>query len=191
LGQIDKAAIVWTIAIVAVGAGFAGFGLQNQGTIVNNSYNDITDDELEFQKSLEDYQGDTTKSTDIKTDLEKVQKMVSSAVNLYDKVGKDSFESFNSGSDYHDGGLYIFVFRSSDSIMVAHGASQSIIGKPVDVILDINGESIGKMVHEKATIEGAWVEYLWTDPVDNKIHPKETWVVIHDGYIFGTGLYLP
>ena len=96
MGQIDKAAIVWTIAIVAVGAGFAGFGLQNQGTIVNNSYNDITDGELEFQKSLEDYQGDTTKSTDIKTDLEKAQKMVSSAVNLYDKVGKDSFESFNS-----------------------------------------------------------------------------------------------
>ena len=61
MGQIDKAAIVWTIAIVAVGAGFAGFGLQNQDTIANNSYKDITNDELEFQKSLEDYQGDTTK----------------------------------------------------------------------------------------------------------------------------------
>ena len=35
MGQIDKAAIVWTIAIVIVGAGFAGFGLQNQGSGVS------------------------------------------------------------------------------------------------------------------------------------------------------------
>ena len=191
MGQIDKAAIAWTIAIVAVGAGFAGYGLQNQDISANNTFIDTTRDEIEFRESLEDYQENIITSTTIKTHLENAQKMVSSAIILYDKIGKDSFESFNSGSDFHDGELYMFVFRSSDSIMVAHGASESIIGKPVDDILDINGNSIGKMVHEKATREGAWVEYLWTDPVDKKIHPKETWVVIHDGYIFGSGLYLP
>jgi plastocyanin len=120
---------------------------------------------------------------------EKVKTMVSNAITLYDKIGTASFESFNSGSDFHDGNLYVFVFRDSDTIMVSHGASESMIGKPVNKILDVNGDSIGKMIHEKATAEGAWVKYLWTDPLDQKIYPKNSWVIVHDGYIFGSGSY--
>jgi len=191
MAQIDNAAIAWTIAIVIVGAGFAGYGLQNQGTTANTNYIDNTREEIEFQKSLEDYKDDKIKSTTTKMQLEKVQKMVSKAINLYDKIGTNAFESFNSGADFHDGELYVFVFRNSDSIMVAHGTSSVTIGTSVDDIVDVKGKSIGKMIHEHATKDGSWVEFLWIDPVDQKIHPKETWVVLHDGYIFGSGTYLP
>ncbi len=115
--------------------------------------------------------------------------MVLDAIDLYDEIGTDSFESFNSSPDFHKSDLYMFVFRDYDSIMVAHGANMDLIGKSVDKILDIYGESIGKMIHQKATKEGVWVEYLWEDPVDKKVHPKNVWVVKHDGYIFGTGSY--
>ncbi|MBM2819238.1 MAG: blue (type1) copper protein [Nitrosarchaeum sp.] len=121
---------------------------------------------------------------------EKIKTMVSNAITLYDKIGEASFESFNSNPDFRDGNLYVFVFRDSDTIMVSHGASESMIGKPVNEILDVNGDSIGKMIHEKATEEGVWVEYLWEDPVDQKIYPKTSWVIIHDGYIFGSGSYV-
>ncbi len=45
--QIDKAAIAWSIAIVALGVGFAGFESQSQGTISNTDYID-TISEVEF-----------------------------------------------------------------------------------------------------------------------------------------------
>jgi plastocyanin len=126
--------------------------------------------------------------TDYTSD-EEVKAMVLDAIDLYDEIGTDSFESFNSSPDFHKSDLYMFVFRDSDSIMVAHGANMDLIGKSVDKILDIYGESIGKMIHQKATKEGVWVEYLWEDPIDKKVHPKTVWVVKHDGYIFGTGSY--
>ncbi len=120
---------------------------------------------------------------------EEIKAMVTDAIALYDEIGTDSFESFNSSPDFHKSDLYMFVFRDSDSIMVAHGANMELIGESVDKILDIYGESIGKMVHDKATKEGAWIEYLWWDPTDNETHPKIVWAVKHDGYIFGTGSY--
>ena len=45
--QIDKAAIAWSIAIVALGVGFAGFESQSQGTLSNTDYID-TISEVEF-----------------------------------------------------------------------------------------------------------------------------------------------
>jgi|GEM_PF-5324441 len=45
--QIDKAAIAWSIAIVALGVGFAGFESQSQGAISNIDYID-TISEVEF-----------------------------------------------------------------------------------------------------------------------------------------------
>ena len=120
---------------------------------------------------------------------ENVKTMVSNAITLYDEIGTDSFESFNSSPDFHKGDLYLFVFQDSDSMMVAHGANMDMIGKPVNEILDIHGDSIGKMIHEKATEDGVLVEYLWENPVDQKIYPKNSWVIIHDGYIFGSGTY--
>ena len=45
--QIDKAAIAWSITIVALGVGFAGFESQSQGTISNTDYID-TISEVEF-----------------------------------------------------------------------------------------------------------------------------------------------
>jgi len=47
--QIDKAAIAWSIAIVALGVGFAGFESQSQGTISNTDYIDsISEVEFDF-----------------------------------------------------------------------------------------------------------------------------------------------
>jgi plastocyanin len=119
----------------------------------------------------------------------KVKAMVSDAIALYDKTGEASFESFNSAPEFHDGDLYVFVFKDSDTVMVAHGANKDMIGKPVNEILDVNGDSIGKMIHETATADGVWVKYLWENPVDQKIYPKNSWVIKHDGYVFGSGSY--
>jgi len=119
----------------------------------------------------------------------KVKSMVLDAIALYDKMGDASFESFNSAPEFHDGNLYVFVFTDSDTMMMAHGANKDMIGKPVNELLDVNGDSIGKMIHEAATPDGAWIKYLWENPSDHKIYPKNSWVIKHDGYVFGSGSY--
>jgi len=51
LGQIDQAAIVWSIAIVALGVGFAGFESQSEETISNTDYID-TISEVKFDFTI-------------------------------------------------------------------------------------------------------------------------------------------
>ncbi len=51
MGQIDRAAIVWSVAIVALGVGFAGFESQSQGTISNTDYID-TISEVKFDLTV-------------------------------------------------------------------------------------------------------------------------------------------
>jgi len=41
-----------------------------------------------------------------------------------------------------------------------------------------------------ATPEGAWVDYFRVNPQSGKDEPKSSWVVLHDGYIFGCGVYI-
>jgi signal transduction histidine kinase len=43
---------------------------------------------------------------------------------------------------------------------------------------------------DQATEDGVWVDYKWFDPVTRDVMPKTSWVVLHDGYIFGAGVYL-
>jgi len=189
MAQIDNAAIAWTIAIVAVGAGFAGYGLQNQGTTTNTSFIDNTRDEIEFQKSLEDYKDEKIKSTITKMQLEKVQKMVSKAINLYDEIGTKSFEQFDTSPKFHDGGLYVYVVRVDDALMMAH-VDKSLIGKNSYDIINVDGINIGELIINGATESGAWISYKFKDPVNQEILPKKAWVIKHDGFVFGSGTYL-
>ena len=54
-----------------------------------------------------------------------------------------------------------------------------------------NGKKFGVEFIEKATPEGVWVDYIWRDPISNKDVAKSSWVVAHQGYVFGTGIYKP
>ena len=188
MSGIDKAAIVWSIAIVAIGTGFAGYGLQNQ--VPTNSISiDTTPNEIEFQKSLEDYQNDTITSTIVRDQLESAQKMVSSAIMLYDREGIESFEQFDTNPKFHVGELYVYVVKVDDAIIMAH-IDKNLIGKNNYDIFDAGGINLGELIINGATEKGSWISYKFKDPENQKILPKEAWVVKHDGFIFGSGIYL-
>ena len=119
-----------------------------------------------------------------------VQDLVSKSIKLYDEKGTAAFSIINDSPKFLGKQLYVYVFRDSDGIIVAHGVDKSLIGKNMDDLLDVNGDNIGKyVIHDSATKEGVWVEYLWEDPETQKILPKSVWLVIHDGYIFASGIY--
>ena len=118
------------------------------------------------------------------------QDMVGSAIALYDNMGKrKAFERFQRDKIFRDGELYISVLQANDSVFVAHGMDQSLVGKKADSLVDPDGVIIGKRIREGATEKGNWVEYRWEDPITKKILSKKSWVRKHDGYIFLCGIY--
>jgi len=119
--------------------------------------------------------------------------MVAKAIALYDAKGKAAFEIMDEGaaSGFRQDDLYIFVIGTGpDARVVAHGLDRGRIGAIVAALMDSRGNAYGKALLAGATADGAWVDYSRVNPHSGKEEPKSSWVVLHDGYIFGCGVYL-
>ena len=42
---------------------------------------------------------------------------------------------------------------------------------------------------DAATTDGAWTIYRFTNPATGREQPKHSWVVSHNGLVFGAGYY--
>ncbi len=122
---------------------------------------------------------------------EMAQSLVYDVIDMYEDKGTKAFPMITVDPEFRGMELYVFVIRDNDGIIVADGYKKSLVGKNMDTITDINGKNIGKMIHYSATEDGTWVEYLSENPVTKEVLPKSTWLVKYDGYIFGSGIYLP
>lgn len=122
---------------------------------------------------------------------EEAQAMVAKAIADYDAHGEAVFAAIN-GRDkaYVDRDLYVFI-ADPNHIIVAHGVDPTRIGEDLSAIVDSAGAAFGKTMVESATPEGVWVDYLWRDPLTGEELAKSSWVVRHDGYLFGCGIYKP
>ena len=41
----------------------------------------------------------------------------------------------------------------------------------------------------RTTSDGEWVDYMFRNPTTDEEQPKHSWVVRHDGLVFGSGWY--
>jgi cytochrome c len=124
---------------------------------------------------------------------EEAQFMVEQAIGYFDKAGAEAaFAKFNTdpAPSFADRDLYVFVV-DDDGIAVAHAADPSQVGLDVAGLKDVDGKMFGQEILDMATPQGAWVDYKWKDPETGNIEPKSSWVVSHEGYIFGVGIYQP
>ncbi|MEX2202359.1 MAG: cache domain-containing protein [Dongiaceae bacterium] len=122
---------------------------------------------------------------------EEAQAMVARAIALYDRDGEAAFTAMTlPNTEFVDRDLYIFVIGSENRV-VAHGASLERIGLDVTTLIDDTGNPYGVALVEEATAEGAWVDYRREDPLSGLVEDKSSWVVRHDGYVFGCGIYRP
>jgi signal transduction histidine kinase len=122
---------------------------------------------------------------------EEARAMVARAIAAYDTQGKSAFPAMTTpGTEFRDRDLYVFV-AGPDNVTVAHGLDASLIGRDLAQILDSAGKAFGKEIIDKADEKGVWVDYAWRDPLTGKDIQKSSWVVRHDGYIFGCGIYKP
>jgi signal transduction histidine kinase len=120
------------------------------------------------------------------------QALVARATALYDEAGRDAaFAAIEDpDGDFVDHDLYVFVYGPGRTI-VAHGSNRALVGLVADTLIDVDGVPFGAMFMNEATESGTWVDYKWHDPVTREDLPKSSWVVRHDGYIFGSGIYKP
>ena len=122
---------------------------------------------------------------------EEAQAMVARAISAYEAQGEASFAAMSPPStEFRDRDLYVFVI-GPDHLVVVNGQDASRVGLDLEQTVDSTGKPFGKEMIEKANEQGSWIDYVWRDPLTQKDVQKSSWIVRHDGYIFGCGIYKP
>jgi|SRR5579863_8002198 len=123
---------------------------------------------------------------------EQAKALVAKAIALYDREGcEKAFAAIQDPKGgFVDRDLYVFVFGPKRTI-VAHGSNPKLVGTDADSLVGGGGVHFGTKFMDESTTTGSWIDYKWNDPASGKMQPKSSWIVRHDGYIFGAGIYKP
>lgn len=102
-----------------------------------------------------------------------------------------SFESNNedpSETTLTQGEYYSFIFDEEVVTILAHPREELINTQPTTdhLINPSTTKGILSMIDENGF---AWVEYVYENPDTGEIEPKTTYMVKHDGVVFGAGFY--
>lgn len=118
------------------------------------------------------------------------QAMVARAIAAYEMDGDAAFIAMTAPrKEFVERDLYMFVV-GPDDIVVAQGADASRVGTDVTTLIDADGFAYGQAIVDTATPEGAWLSYKREDPLTGAIEEKMSWLRLHDGYVFGCGIYV-
>ena len=116
------------------------------------------------------------------------QLVVKRAIELHDALGRDAALNYYGSRQSVDGEWYVFAIENNR--VISHPVDRTIIGRSLlgERGTDIRGKNFGaEMV--QADESGAWVEYIFINRADGKHERKHSWVVKHDGIIYGSGWY--
>ncbi|MDE0075992.1 MAG: hypothetical protein OXO50_00645 [Caldilineaceae bacterium] len=115
--------------------------------------------------------------------------MVERAIRMYDAQGREATVEYYNSPESVDGEWYVFIFDESEKL-IALAVNPDTLGEELrgDVGVDFTGYRHGEAI-AGATEEGMWVDYFFLNPVTGNQEWKHSWVVRHDGLIFGSGWY--
>lgn len=118
-----------------------------------------------------------------------VQRVVEETIRMYDSDRENAFADITALADnpiVH----YPFVLDPDTKTVVAHGAILARVGTPSQIILDgYTDKPYDTILEELQNSDGTWVDYIFLDITTNEDGLKRSWLVLHDGYIFGAGFY--
>ena len=115
------------------------------------------------------------------------QSLVQEAIERYDRKGRDAVIEYYNNREIVDGQWYVFIM-DENGISVAHPIRKDFIGTDRSQAKDVNGKPYGQEL-VAATEQGRWVIYVFENPSTKELQQKQTWVVKHNGLIFGSGWY--
>ena len=113
--------------------------------------------------------------------------LVNGAISRYKSDGRDATIAYYNTADSVDGQWYIYIVDEGD-LFLSHAPSPSLVGTDIKDLVGSDGYEWGKEL-AKATQAGHWVEYAWVNPATDAEETKRSWVIRHDGLIFGSGYY--
>ena len=113
--------------------------------------------------------------------------LVDQAIDRYDTEGREHTVAYHNTPGSLDGQWYVFII-DSDGIEIANANRPDVVGEDIATAVDVNGKTYGLDI-AAATEDGGWVDYVFTNPETGGDAQKYSWVIRHDGLIFGSGWY--
>ena len=104
-------------------------------------------------------------------------------------LGDEATVAYYNDPENIKGEWYVFIIDEND-LFLSHAPTPALVGTDVKDIVGSDGYELGKEI-ATATEAGHWIHYLWPNPVSGEEEPKHSWVIRHDGLIFGSGYYGP
>ena len=84
---------------------------------------------------------------------------------------------------------YVFVVDPITGIIQAQNVNPDLIGSTSDWDAINSDLPVDDLLEEADAEGGAWASYTFTNPVTGETESKRTWLITHDGLIFGSGYY--
>ena len=118
------------------------------------------------------------------------QSVVEQALSLYDALGREAVVEYYNTEESIDGQWYVFIIDENDT-MLAHAANPDLVNRPVSAADGPNGYPAGEILAAVADADGEWSDYTFPNPATGEVESKHSWVIRHDGLVFGSGWYEP
>ena len=185
------------IAIMAVSAVLlflsVSFAVSNQsvdqalGVFFNLSSELSDEDRADILEVLDTYEGTPVSPEDDAV----VQNIVRDIIREYDLDKEGTISRINSLNSTVDEYPFIVDFYKQE--VVAHGALRERIGATSLIFSNqtdtLSTDAIAKLESAEGVGGGIWIEYLFLDINLDTDQVKRSWLVLHDGYVFGAGYY--
>ena len=116
------------------------------------------------------------------------QAFVARAVSRYDAEGLDATVAHYNTSESLEGPWYVFIFDEEDRLLTHPDPNLRGDDLKGPLGTDITGQVYGAEMLA-ADENGRWVDYVFVNPETGQQGVKHSWVVRHDGLLFGSGWY--
>lgn len=106
--------------------------------------------------------------------------------------GKDALLKKITAKDpeFVQGSMYIYVRDFPAGVNIAHPYNQSIVGKDLNDVPDVNGKMYRRDIMEIAKKEGkGWVDYMYKNPDNGKIESKTSYLMRVNDVVLVAGIY--
>ena len=114
--------------------------------------------------------------------------LVQQALRRYDEKGREATLDYYNSPESVEGERYVFIVDEDDRVIVHR--SPDLLGQNLkgDLGVDVTGYRFGEVMLGVGE-QGLWVDYLFLNPATGNQEFKHSWVVRHDGLLFGSGWY--
>lgn len=115
---------------------------------------------------------------------------VADAIFLYQQQGREAAIARYNSQESTDGPWYVFII-DENGIVIASAPRPENLGQPVAQLPGLTGDdghNYGADI-ANAPESGDWVAYTYRNPDTGQEERKHSWVMRHDGLVFGSGWY--